>query len=221
MVVVYRMCGIPSTNPSPIYQEDKFELNKLCLRSFLNAFKDVDIKVVYILDHCDPRHKQFIESIDNRAFQIIESNVGINQTMIGSYVFANGQRDDILFQECDYIYQPGSGKKLVAALDELELLSPYDHPDHYQESNMELKIVGDHHYRKARNNTMTFAIKNKVFKEHYDTFYKYGYLDHDVWDEVSAKGAKLWVPIPSFATHCVAKHMAPSIKWKEIWEAYM
>lgn len=223
MIVYYRMCGIPSTNPSPILQEDKFELNKLCLESFLKAFKDVDIEVVYILDHCDERYKVFLNLADSRKKEVIETNIGINDTCLLQYQLAREQDDDILFQECDYIYRPDTGKDLVAGVEELGLVSPYDHPNFYRDRELHspttnLTLVNNTHWRSSERNTMTFAVRNDIFKQNYDIFRKHGYLDGQVWYDLLDNGQSLFTPIPSLATHMVADYMAPSVDWKSIYE---
>jgi hypothetical protein len=42
MHVIYRLCDIKSTNPSPLFQDDKVSLNKYCLNSFLKGMSDID-----------------------------------------------------------------------------------------------------------------------------------------------------------------------------------
>src|SRR6185437_11864781 len=132
MTVCYRMCGIPSTNPSPIYQEDKFKLNQLCLRSFVQAFREINPNMVFLNDFCDGRYNEMIDRIIPFDKEIYSSEIGINATALKQYELAEKVNDDvILFQECDYLYRPGVGRKLEAAIREFGLVSPYDHPDFY------------------------------------------------------------------------------------------
>lgn len=217
------MCGIPSTNPSPIYQEDKYKLNELCLQSFVEAFKDVKPKMIFLNDFCDMRYGDMIRSIVPFEFQVEPSEIGINETMLRSYELAYAQDDDILFQECDYLYRPGTGKALIEGLNELTLVSPYDHLNFYVDKTLHsnqviLELVGDTHWRSTERNTMTFAIKNRVFKDNYKRFKHWGYLDGDIWYEMLGKGYPMFVPIPSFATHMITDFMAPSVDWKSLYE---
>lgn len=222
MRTFYRITSIPSTNPSPIYQEDKTKLNKLCLKSYVEAYQDIKPHTTFICDFCPQDYKEMIEKIVPFEKDILFTTDGINETCLRQYRMAREQDDDILFQECDYIYVPNSGKDLVNGLQELELVSPYDHLNFYidrtlHSPNVIIKLIENYHWRSTERDTMTFAIKNKVFKDHFETFYKYGYLDADVWYKMLEKGHPLWVPIPSFATHMVRDWMAPSQNWKQIW----
>ena len=219
MIVYYRITSIPSTNPSPIYQEDKDKLNEICLKSFVNAFKEVKPKMVFICDSCSEDTLEMIYNICPFEKEVMVTHLGQNGTSLKQYELAREQDDDIYFAESDYIYQENSGQDLLNGLNEFGLVSPYDHPDHYKTPYVsKLRLVDNYHWRSAENNTMTWAVSNQLFKDHYDTFYKYGYLDREVWDDLRKEGHELWVPVPSIATHSVRDYLAPSINWKENWE---
>lgn len=215
MIVYYRLCAIASSNPSPIYHHDKDKLNIICLRSFVKAFLDIKPKVIFLCDHCPHIYNRLIDNIVPFDKDIIHTDIGIDASAVKQFIMASTEDDDILFQECDYIYEYDIGKKLQEAVKELGMVSPYDHPAHYQEQeSFKIKIVNDTHWRSTLNNTMTFAIRNDIFKDHSDIFLKYGYLDRDNWDEMREKGHLLWVPIPSFATHMAKEFIAPSVDWR-------
>lgn len=221
MRVIYRMCGIPSTNPSPIYQDDKFKLNKLCLESFTQAFEDIDVNATFLLDHCDDEYSSLFEDLPFE-FDVEHSTLGINGTMLRSYALAAQTDDYVLLQECDYLYRGTIGRTYLEALSELDIVSPYDHRNFYLDHSIhattcEIALVGEHHYRTTERNTMTWATSGAIIRENYDTLVKYGYLDDDVWRDLAFAGRKLWVPIPSFATHMVKDYLAPSIKWEELY----
>jgi len=223
MKVYYRITSIPSTNPSPIYADDKAKLNELCLKSFVEAFREVNPDVTFLCDFCPQEYKKMIGDIVPFKHETIFTTIGINETCLMQYELAKNQDDDILFQECDYIYTPNAGKHLVDGLQELCMVSPYDHFNFYLDHTLHsihqtIKLVEDYHWRTTERNTMTFAIKNKVFKKNYDIFKYYGYLDADVWYDMLTKGQPLWTPIPSLATHMAKDWLAPSIQWKDIWE---
>ena len=227
MTVFYRMCGIPSTNPSPIFQEDKFKLNKLCLRSFVQAFKEIAPTMIFILDNCSTEYVEMIRSICPFDKEFIITDLGINGTMLLSYDLAKDCKDDvILFQECDYLYRPGIGKDFDYGIRLWGLLSPYDHLNFYTDrsihsNQVKLELLDDIHYRTTERNTMTFGMTKGAFMNQYEILMKYGYLDNDVWKELAERNNPLRVPIPSFATHMVRDFMAPSVDWKEIYEAYL
>ncbi len=226
MTVLYRLTDIPSTNPSPIFNEDKLALNKLCLQSFVEAFKDVNPTMIFLLDYCPPSYTEMIEEVVPFKKKLKYTEIGINGTMLKAYDIAKKIDDIILFQECDYIYRPGTGEKLEKAIAFLGLVSPYDHRNFYIDKTLHsdqvtLKLVDDYHFRTTERNTMTFGVTPDIFRDHFYTFYRYGYLDGDVWYDLKKKEHELYVPIPSFATHCVESYLAPSVSWKSEWEKYL
>lgn len=221
LTVFYRLTDIPSTNPSPVYQHDKQRLNLLCLRSFVEAYKDVNMKMVFICDYCDETYKFLIGDIFHGDKDIHFTKIGINETCLMQYKLASETEGRILFQECDYVYRFGTGKLMVSGIDNLSLVSPYDHKNFYVDKtihseNCKIRLVNDTHWRTTERNTMTFGTTSDIVKKHYDTFIKYGYLDNEVWRDLRGAGLPLWVPIPSFATHMVEEWMAPSVNWEAI-----
>lgn len=226
MTIIYRLCAIPSTNPSPIYQENKDKLNELCLRSAVATFKDITPKMIFICDYCPESYRKMIE--DNVPFvhEIHFTNLGINGTAIMQYELAEKEDDDVfLFQECDYLWRPSQGKNFYEAVKNFGLVSPYDHPDFYNRYDIhpmetELQIFNNAHYRKSRRNTMTFGMTKEAFENQKGILKKYGYLDNEVWIEMAAKGNKLWTPIPGMATHMVKDFMSPAIPWDVLMKLY-
>lgn len=223
MNIYYRMCDIPSTNPSPIFQEDKFKLNQLCLRSFVAAFKDVKPTVHFILDYCDQRYVDMLKRIVPFQYTYELTEIGINATCLKQYELFEAQADDeVLFAECDYLWLPDSGQALLDTLRVLPFVSPYDHFDKYLlDEKTQMKIVDGHHWKTTSSTTSTFATTRKHFMEKKDLFYKYGYLDKARWEEIDIWSKSLYTPIPSLATHMVKSQLAPGIPWKEEWQKYL
>lgn len=224
MKVFYRLTEIPSTNPSPIFQEDKLALNELCLKSFVSAYNDLQPHVTFICDHCTEKTKEMIERVCPFEKTIMMTNIGINETAMLQYTMANELEGDesILFQECDYIHQPNIGKRMDSAIQQLQLVSPYDHANFYIDHEMHsemvlLKLIEDTHWRSTERNTLTFGVRLDVFKKNLDIFKKWGYLDDGNWKELRERGHLLFVPIPSFSTHMAKYWLAPSVNWEELW----
>jgi len=224
MKVFYRMTSLASTNPSPFSQNDKDTLNEVCLKSFLGGFFDTDISVHFLLDHCSKECITMVKKhVPKATFEVSES--GINATMLRSYELAIEEEGYVLFQECDYLYRPNIGKQYLRALEELDIVSPYDHKNFYIDHDIhnqlcEIQLVDNHHFRTTERNTMTWATHSDIIRENADIFLKYGYLDDQVWYDLAVAGRQLWVPIPSFATHCVTDYLAPGIDWTSIWQKY-
>lgn len=226
MTIFVRMCDIPSTNPSPVLQENKFELNRLCLKSAVVAFKDIMPKMVFICDYCPETYRKMIESIVPFQHEIHFTNLGINGTALKQYELAEREDDDVfLFLECDYVWRGSVGKHFYEAVKNFGLVSPYDHPDFYNRYDIhpmetEIRIFNNEHYRKSRRNTMTFGMTKEVFEDGKAILNKYGYLDNEVWLELAAKGHKLWTPIPAHATHMAKEYLAPAVPWELLWNVY-
>lgn len=221
MLVIYRITDIPSTNPSPIFQTDKVALNKLCLKSFINAFSDLKPKVVFLADHVSDY--SYLEEFP-WEYEIIKTKDGQNQAMINSYEIASKVDDYVLFHECDYLYKDVCGKTFLRALRELKLVSPYDHLNFYKDPNLhsencKIKLVDNHHFRSTERNTMTWGCHSNIVKENLDMLNGHGYLDGQVWYDLKDKGYELYVPIPSMATHMVRDWLAPGVNWEELWQS--
>lgn len=221
MTIIYRMCGIASSNPSPIYQDNKNKLNELCLKSVVTAFSDVKPKFIFLFDQCD---EDCVDTDDfPYEFEAEVYDLGINGTMLEAYKIASELEDYVVFQECDYLYNGVIGKKYLRAMKELGIVSPYDHPNfyharEYHKEECRIKLVGDYHFRTCERNTMTWGCHTNIIKENLDILNHHGYLDGQVWYDLLERGYPLWTPIPSFATHMVDSCLAPGINWKEIWK---
>lgn len=225
MKVIYRITDIKSTNPSPWSQEDKRELNRVCLKSFVEAFKEVKPEIYFIADHCDRTIWKIIDQIVPFNWEIEYTKVGINETMVESYELASRMDDYVLFQECDYLYRPKIGLNYLKALETLDIVSPYDHRNFYidksiHSSTCEIQLIEEQHYRSTERNTMTWATHSKIIKENLDMLKGYGYLDNEVWRDLLIAGHQLYVPILSFATHCVKDFLAPGVNWDSLWKVY-
>lgn len=223
MLVVYRISGIPSTNPSPKHQDNKLALNKLCMRSFINAFQGEDILLYLLIDNATNEYYDFMADEIPFSTEIEYSQVGINQTMLRSYELAiESDEDYVLFQECDYLYRPMVGGKLIKAIKELKgMVSPYDHPNFYKDPALhsktcDISLIGDTHFRSTERNTMTWGCSTDLVRENYDLLCEHGYLDGDVWYDLKRVGYTLYVPIPSFATHMAKDWLAPSYNWEAL-----
>lgn len=225
MTVYYRLCGIPSSNPSPILQEDKYKLNELCLKSFINAYSAVNPKMVFLCDYCGDEYKELLKTVPFE-YESHFTTIGINHTCLMQYDLARGVDDIILFQECDYLYRPNTGQQMLTAVEELGLVSPYNHLNFYQDRSIhsefaELKLVDNQVYRSVERNTMSFGLTPEILRDHFDIFERYGYLDNQVWHDLSDMGHKLYVPIPSIATHMVKDYLAPQVNWEELWTSLL
>lgn len=225
LLVIYRLCGIESTNPSPWLDGSKYDLNKLCLKSFVAAFAEVKPKIHFLLDFCGEEYRKMIDRVCPFKKTLEFTKIGINETMLRAYEIAADSDDYVLMQECDYLYRPNVGRIFTEALKKLDIVSPYDHLNFYIDKNLhsdtcEVKLVKNYHFRSTERNTMTWATHSDLIRRFYAYFLKYGYLDDLIWRDLGSEGKKLWVPVPSFATHCVKDFLAPSVNWEKYYEQF-
>ncbi len=225
MLVIYRLCNVksPLSAKPPIFQDDIFKLNELCLRSFCLAFGDIKPKVIFICDKCpEEEYRKLLDAVPFEK-EIMFTNLGINDTCLLQYELAKNENDPIiLFAECDYLWRPLCGQEINNAIEKFGLVSPYDHRNFYIDRSIhsrecKIDLIGEQHYRTTERNTMTFGLTREVLEKQFDILKKYGYLDNDVWHEMRANGNELWVPIPSFATHMVKDFLSPALDWKKLW----
>ena len=221
MKVIYR---IAPNQPfkSPFSKEDKLFLVKTCLKSFVKAFEDVKLTIVFILDNCPDEYRFVVSETVPFEKDFIFTNLGNFGTYSKQVEIASETDDFVLLQEDDYLYLPGTEKKLMKALDALDFITPqdeylyyFDEPRHI--GKYEIKVVGGHHFREVNSTTLTFAGHGKLFKENRDTLLGFGTGDYPMWQEIRGLGYRLWCPIPTFATHMVEGILSPTIDWNNIW----
>jgi len=210
MKVYYRVCDVNSTNPSPLFGDDRPRLNKICLRTFKVFYPNAD--VTFICDYCIPETVRFIKK-EYPNSEVLETSLGINESCLHQYkLYEQTNHDVVLFQECDYFHIGALTEKMI---NELEYVSPYDHPDKYPNEISQIKIVDNHHFKHTISTTSTFATNRAGFERNKHLFYKHGYIDHARWVELGG----LWSPIPTLATHMVTNCLSPAIKWKNHFTA--
>lgn len=209
MTVIYRICDIESTNPPPIFKNDRVGLNKRCLESFVKAFKGQDISIHFLCDNTE-NYDEHLKTVPF-PYTVEYSNAGINYSYLKSLGMALESEQDVFLLECDYLFREDAGKRIIDAIQNFDFISPYDHPDKYPGAAV-LEIFDDYHWRTARSTTMTFATKYENIKDHFDLLSKHGYLDHQMWVELQeVTGKQLWTPIPGLATHMVENYLSPSV----------
>lgn len=234
MQVYYRMSPKNSAHEArrPRHAFDKINLARYCLRSFVEAFREVNPEMYFILDNCDEDEwtsmidevspfEDCIELIDRKDNTPL---MGYDHTSYYKQLdLAKNDHDYVLFQEDDYVYLPGSGKKLLEALKVLEFVSPYDHLEfytralEYHKPPFDIRLVGDHHWRTIDFCTMTWGCHSDRLLDYWDELHLHGCWDKDTWTEMGKRGAKLWTPIPSLATHMHRDFLSPGINWEEVF----
>jgi hypothetical protein len=191
----------------------------MCLKSFVEAFEEVKPDVHFLLDNCGEEWDKMVKGIG--TIEHINSNQ--NDSYLYQLDLAKDVNDYVLFQEDDYVYLQGAGKKLLDAMKVLEFVNPYDHLEFYTRTSefhkppFDIKLVGEQHWRTIDFNTMTWGSHSERINHYWDTLHKRGFWDRDTWELMAKEGAKLWSPIPSLATHMHKDFLSPGIQWEEVF----
>lgn len=202
MKVFYRISPYLSSNPNPL-GKDKNVINFKCLMSFLEANKGF-AQLNFIVDSLD---EAWVNDYLKPYGEVIYGHHGNVETFHDQLdeVCKLPNEEIVFLVEDDYMWRPESLKTINRAVEELLLVSPYDHPGHYLEDRFkfqpkQMRMIENQVYRQAPSNTLTFATKAFVIKQNIELIKKFGIRDHDMFTEL---GIDLWVPVPSIATHMV------------------
>lgn len=209
MLIFYRVSPFLSSNPNPM-GNDKFNIIKTCFESFKKA--NNGSKVVVIADGFTEEGKKLFA-----PYEVIEGNHGNVETFHQqlNLVCNLPNEDKVFLVEDDYLWIEGAVASLERALDELEIVSPYDHPGHYLEERFKYEpkrmvLIEDQTYRTCPSNTLTFATRAYIIKQNVEFIKSFGIRDHDLFQSL---GIDMWCSVPSLATHLVTGLLAPNRKW--------
>jgi hypothetical protein len=131
MKVIYRIADAQSSlsQPSP-YPDSRQYQNEICLKSFVNSFVNTNINISFILDNCKEGWEKLLKKVPFE-YDVIRTLDGIDQNCRRAVKMALEAKDDVIFQECDYLWVPNFGIDYIDAIKELGFVSPYDHPMDY------------------------------------------------------------------------------------------
>lgn len=206
MKVFYRISPYLSTHPNPL-GSDKIEIVQRCWMEFPKEGHEV-----IILNDSVPKEylwqfKQFRPTIIDCSGM---GNMGTFHKQL-ELVSLLPNDEKVFLVEDDYLWEEDALLIIEEALDQLDLISPYDHPGHYFEDRFKnqpkrMCVAANHVFREAPSNTLTFACKAHVIKQHFDLIKNFGLMDHEMFQ---ALPVDMWVPVPSLATHLVEGLLAP------------
>jgi hypothetical protein len=224
MKVVYRMCDISSSNAPPVYWENKYRLNEICLRSFVESFKDIKPHVYMICDRCPEFYETFVKSIVPFEMDVEFTQSGIKENAVHQYDFVTD--DDIYYMlECDYLHTPDAGQKMLDAVTHFDWITSYDHPDKYKEGLIPKQntrqYINGQQWRTTDSTTSTFMARGSKIREQMELFRSYGWDDHKRWLDLNERGYVLGSPVPSLSTHMAEEYLAQNVDWKSLWEKYV
>lgn len=205
MEVIYRLSPFLSSHPNPL-GNDKFKIVNTCLQSFLNYCDHTKHKITFICDSVPDDWMKYISPYGEVIRVTDMGNVGTFQYQLD---LASKSEGKVFLVEDDYLWR-GKIETLERALDELDFVSPYDHPSHYDMwSTFEIRNIDGTTYRTAPSNTLTFAGRSELFRDNLEVMKSFGISDHPMFNELNNRGVKNWTPCYSQATHLVTTLIAP------------
>lgn len=207
MKVLYRLTSINSINKIRPVELDKQGLIKLCMDSFVEAFKSVEPFIYFIIDKPTIELVELCDNIPlDHEMEILHTddwNSGNIASFHRQVDIARETDDDVFFLEDDYFFLPNAGEKMLEGLKKYEYVSPYHHPSKEPKSDV---IDG---WQLIPSTTLTFATNPKYLPKDIKEF---GWAEEQIWAEIW-KNYRLAQPIPSLATHMETPFLAPSVDW--------
>lgn len=209
MKILYRASPYLSTNPNPLGDNKDFIL-RTSFESFKKALKGR--RGVLINDSLSDDQL----SIFPKNWEVVNAwgNEGtFHKQLMLACDFDNDEK--VFLVEDDYLWKPDAIDVIEESLNYFHLVSPYDHPGHYIEDRFkyepkQLRLWNGHVYREAPSNTLTFACNAWVIKQNLEKIKSFGIRDHEMFQSL---GVRMWVPVPSLATHLVTGLLAPGYDW--------
>jgi hypothetical protein len=137
---------------------DKYRLSEVCLKSFLRSLSGVKFKIFAILDGCPTRYADLFASLIPSDCLEITGLPGIGNSRTFDeqlrILLAQDDSENVYFAEDDYFYLDNTFSEMLKLLiaENVDFLTPYDHPDYYRNGADpgKPKYVAElHHYKSA------------------------------------------------------------------------
>jgi hypothetical protein len=172
LVIAYRIYPGIAKVP-PVYQNDKYNLSRLCLKSFKNSLSGLSFKIYVLLDNCPDEYENlFTDNFDKKNLEILKlNNYGNKKTFKKQLDILLSQKDSdiVYFAEDDYFYI----EKMKNMIDLLksgkaDFVSPYEHPACYNDGhviNNSTIIFNNRKYITVQHACMTFMTTKKKLEE--------------------------------------------------------
>jgi len=172
------------------FSDHKFKLSEVCLQSFKKSLGNLRVKLWVLLDGCPNEYadlfKKYFE--DHELVLVPLEGLGNQRTFIKQIELLCAQNDSeiVYFAEDDYLYLPGQFSSMVNFLlehEDVDFVSPYDHPDCYtvelhRQPNW-LRVHGGRHWRTAGSTCLTFVTRQQTLRRAEPVFRSYGQKNFD------------------------------------------
>lgn len=190
LVVAYRVYPGVSKVP-PVFYNDKYKLARLCLESFKESLRDLDVEIYAILDSCPEEYARLFEEYFPNTHFIRLDDAG-NQATFKCQIevlLKQKESDIIYFAEDDYFYLPDRFREMLKFLeeDDVHFITPYDHLDYYNhplhKHERYTRKCGNIEWRTVASTCLTFLTTKKVLKETENIMETYvkGNFDASLW----------------------------------------
>ncbi|HPG41019.1 MAG TPA: glycosyltransferase family 2 protein [bacterium] len=205
LAVAYRI--YPGISKTPlVYADDKYQLARLCLRSFKQCLGDLKVKMLVILDGCPPEYKQLFTELFNEVDLVFHVYDGIgNQATFNEQIDWLLQQEDtetVYLAEDDYFYLPGQFPAMIDFLNsghDVDFITPYDHPDYYSRPFHRppamTREYGRRRWRTAQSTCLTFLTTKASLQLTAGLFRSFarGNHDHALWAALTKfSGMRIW-----------------------------
>lgn len=201
VAVAYRVYPKLGRNAYLLEGWDKYKLSEVCLKSFLRSLSGVNYKIYAILDNCPQKyHSLFSDLVPSDQLEIIRlPGIGNSATFAEQVKVLLTQNDSeiVYFSEDDYFYLDNTFSEMLEVIKrkEVDFVTPYDHPDYYEDkskpetlrySNLHRYkseiIFEKRHWRTVTSTCCTFLTTKSTLKETLEYFKLYPTLyDHGMW----------------------------------------
>jgi GT2 family glycosyltransferase len=192
LVIAYRIYPGISKIP-PVFSDNKLKLSELCLISFKEALNNLNFKIYAILDNCPVEFNELFKYyLPKDNLEIISLPKTGNAGTFGlqlQLLLEQNHSDYLYFAEDDYFYLPNAFHEMLSYIknDDVDFVSPYDHPDYY---NLELhnykyqtKKTSNIEWRTSGSTCMTFLTKKSTLEKTQKLFRTYTRNNYDasIW----------------------------------------
>lgn len=186
LAIAYRICPYVSKPAQGLpFAVDKLELSEICLRSLIASLGSIRAKFWVLLDGCSESYEEmFRRHIRPEDLVVLRFDPPIgNRATFGRQIDVLTKQDCascVYFAEDDYVYVPDQFGALVEFLnssDDVDFVSPYDHPDCYRlylhRKRKWLGTDGRRHWRTASSTCLTFLTTRETVRRYESIFRSY------------------------------------------------
>lgn len=193
LTIAYRIYPQVSKNPI-VFNDDKYKLSDLCLRSLKESLGDLRAKLIVLLDNCPPEYIDlFKKYFDQEDLELIELDGVGNLSTFGMQIellLKQNFSDLVYFAEDDYYYLPNQIIEMIKFLkmnNDVDFVSPFDHIDYYKFNfhnyKSKIKFSEKKHWRNVATTCLTFLTTKKTLERTQNIFKTYakGNYDTSIW----------------------------------------